>query len=144
MQCEKCNNNPATSFCTIEENGQSKQVYLCANCRREYLEKPQPTQPVDITKDVFCHNCGITLKDFMESGYVGCEQCYVDFGATMKNAISGYQKNIENLGKVPPRFARREKLAELHKILEQAMQNNDLNQVNRISKEIRELMGGGM
>ena len=145
MQCEKCNNNPATSFCTIEENGQSKQVYLCATCRKEYLEKKQQEQqkPIDISKDVFCHNCGITLKDFMESSYVGCEQCYTEFGATMKKAIVSYQKSTENLGKVPPRFAQREKLAGLHQLLEQAMQNNDLNQVNRISREIRELMGGG-
>ena len=99
--------------------------------------------PIDISKDVFCHNCGITLKDFMESSYVGCEQCYTEFGATMKKAIVSYQKSTENLGKVPPRFAQREKLAGPHQLLEQAMQNNDLNQVNRISREIRELMGGG-
>ena len=141
MKCEKCG-NVANSFCTIEENGQRREIYLCSACRKQILEKPQEKKAIDISKDVFCRNCGVTLKDFMESGYVGCEKCYEEFGAMMHKAISGYQKNIENLGKVPPRFARREKLNELNKLLEKALFNNDLDQVNRISREIKDLGGG--
>ena len=85
MLCEKCNKNPATSFCTIEEDGKTKQSYLCNVCRKAYLEKKENNdiKKIDISKDVFCHNCGVTLKDFMESSYVGCEQCYTAFGAMM-------------------------------------------------------------
>ena len=45
---------------------------------------------------------------------------------------------------MPPRFAKREKLNELHKLLEQAMLNNDLEQVNRISREIKHMTGGNV
>ncbi|MBQ3494140.1 MAG: hypothetical protein IJA69_01855 [Clostridia bacterium] len=141
MKCEKCG-SVANSFCTIEENGQRREIYLCSLCRKKILDAQQQKKPIDISKDVFCHNCGVTLKDFMESGYVGCESCYEQFGAMMHKAIVGYQKNIENLGKIPPRFARREKLNELNKLLEKALFNNDLEQVNRISREIKALGGG--
>ena len=144
MLCERCKQNVATAFCTIEEDGKTKQVYMCGSCRASYLaqKEKENSKPIDISKDVFCHNCGITLKDFMESSYVGCEKCYLAFGAMMRKAILGYQKNKENLGKVPPRFAKREQLAHLHQLLEKAMMNNDLEQVNRISREIKALTGG--
>ena len=145
MICEKCNKKPANCFCTINQDGKQKQAYLCGDCRQEYIKKEEQSQKtIDITTDVFCHNCGVTLKDFTESGYVGCQQCYESFGASMQKAIKNYQKITENKGKVPPRFAKKDKLESLHKLLEQAMINNDLNQVNRISKQIKDVAGGNL
>ena len=43
---------------------------------------------------------------------------------------------------MPERFAKKQKLKSLQELLEQAMLNQDLAQVNRISREIKNLTGG--
>lgn len=142
MICEKCGQKVATAYCTIIENNVSKQKFLCGDCRRIYLKEIETKAPIDIAKDVVCTNCGTTLKDFMASGYVGCQVCYYEFGGMMKKAINSYQKANEHTGKVPERFAKKQKLESLQQLLEQAMLNQDLAQVNRLSREIKKLTGG--
>ena len=143
MICENCKERNATSFCQIKINGKIVQKYLFGQCRSVLVSDDEiSVNPQFRIKNQFCHNCGTTLKDFIASGYVGCEHCYSEFEPVIKQALKGVQKNQTHQGKVPTRFAKKQEILQLEELLDKAMQNQDLMQVNRLSIRLKNLKGG--
>ncbi len=142
MLCENCQERNATSYCQINVGGKVVQKYLCQQCRAALVPSDElSVNPEFQIKNQYCHNCGTTLKDFVASGYVGCEYCYIEFYPIIKQALHGVQKEIKNMGKVPKRFELKTQIEDTEKLLEQAISNSDLMQVNRLSAKLRQLKG---
>ena len=142
MLCENCQERNATSFCQIELDGKMVQKYLCQHCRSLLVRNDElSVNPRFEIKNQYCHNCGTTLKDFIASGYVGCEYCYIEFYPIIKQALHGIQKDMTNTGKVPQRFELKQQIENTEKLLEQAIENSDLMQVNRLSFKLKQLKG---
>lgn len=143
MVCENCKLKPATSFFQYEENGKKVEKYLCSECRKTFsvpeIQKPQTA----FVQKRTCSNCGTSLNDFLESSYLGCEKCYEDFLPIVMQALANVQAGFEHVGKFPDRFLKHQRILELEKLLDCAINNKDLEQVNRISKEIKDLKQGG-
>ena len=143
MICENCKERNATSYCQIKIDGKIVQKYLCAQCRSVLVNSDElSVKPQFKIKNQYCHNCGTTLKDFIASSYVGCEHCYEEFALIIKQALLGVQLNQTHQGKVPTRFTKKQEILELEKLLDKAMVNQDLLQVNRLSARLKNLKGG--
>lgn len=142
MICENCKEKNATSFCQIKIDGKLVQKYLCQQCRSLLVRDDElSVNPEFKIKNQYCHNCGTTLKDFIASSYVGCESCYIEFYPVIKQALSSVQKNQAHQGKVPDRFRKNQEIKNLEELLEQALSNSDLTQVNRLTHRIKQLKG---
>lgn len=142
MLCENCQERNATSFCQIKVGDKVVQKYLCQHCRATLVPNDElSVNPQFQIKNQYCHNCGTTLKDFVASSYVGCEYCYIEFYPIIKQALHGVQKEIKNVGKMPQRFVTMQEIEETENLLEQAIANSDLLQVNRLSSKLRQLKG---
>ena len=142
MICENCKERNATSYCQIKLPGKTIQKYLCQQCRALLVRDDElSVNPEFKIKNQYCNNCGTTLKDFIASGYVGCESCYVEFYPVVKQALGSFQKSQIHQGKVPERFKRQKEIKELENLLEKAMENSDLVQVNRLSFKLKQLKG---
>ncbi len=142
MLCENCQERNATSYCQIKVGDTVVQKYLCQQCRSLLVRKDElSVNPEFQVKNQYCHNCGTTLKDFIASSYVGCEYCYIEFYPIIKQALHGVQKDLKNMAKVPKRFEIKQEIEETEKLLEQAISNSDLLQVNRLSSKLRQLKG---
>ena len=143
MICENCKERNATSYCQIKIDGKIVQKYLCAQCRSVLVSSDElSVNPQFKIKNQFCHNCGTTLKDFIASSYLGCENCYIEFAPVIKQALLGVQFSQTHKGKVPNRFAKKQEILELEELLNKAMENQDLLQVNRLSARLKNLKGG--
>ncbi len=142
MLCENCQERNATSFCQIKVGDKVVQKYLCQQCRATLVPNDElSVNPQFQIKNQYCHNCGTTLKDFVASSYVGCEYCYIEFYPIIKQALHGVQKEIKNVGKMPQRFVTMQEIEETENLLEQAIANSDLLQVNRLSSKLKQLKG---
>jgi protein arginine kinase activator len=49
---------------------------------------------------LFCKNCYTTLTDFIDSGFVGCENCYKIFDAEIKKYVASTQYSSHHTGKI--------------------------------------------
>ena len=142
MICENCKERNATSYCQIKIDGKVVQKYLCQQCRSLLVRSDElSVNPEFKIKNQYCNNCGTTLKDFIASSYVGCECCYIEFYPIIKQALLGVQINETHQGKVPQRFVKKQEILEVEKLLEMALQNSDLTQVNRLSYRLKQLKG---
>ena len=141
MICENCNKNVATSYCLTKINGQSVQKYLCQQCR-ESLKSGSYIKTEQKTPNKFCHNCGTTLKDFIASSYVGCQQCYTEFSDVIEKALKSVQIKQNHVGKVPLRFLHQQQIKELEDKLNEAMDSANFDEVKILTKQLSELKGG--
>ncbi len=143
MICENCKEKNATSFCQIKIDGKTVQKYLCQHCRSLLVRSDElSVNPEFKIKNQFCHNCGTTLKDFIASSYLGCENCYEEFSLVIEQALKSVQINQNHQGKIPVRFQKKEELQNLEELLNKAMENQDINQVNRLTARLKHLQGG--
>lgn len=144
MICEHCGMKSATSFYIMEFNGKTVEKYLCNDCKKlfEDYQKPKVFYEDKNSDERYCDICGTSLKDFIESGYTGCENCYKVFESDVILLINKTQKADYHTGKIPNKFATQQRFKNLNELLAKAIENNDLEQVNRISWEIKKFKGG--
>ena len=143
MICEHCKEKNATSFCQVKVDGKMVQKYLCQQCRSLLVKSDElSVNPEFKIKNQFCHNCGTTLKDFIASSYLGCENCYDEFSLIIEQALKSVQINQNHQGKIPLRFQKKHELQELEELLNKAMENQDIDQVNRLTVRLKKLKGG--
>lgn len=142
MLCENCGEKIATTFCHIKANGRVLQKNLCVQCKNALILSDEiSVNPEFKIKNQFCHNCGTTLKDFVASSFFGCEYCYEEFEKVATQTIKSVQISEENVGKVPSKFVKKQEISELEHLLDMAMSNGDLMQVNRLSAKLKLLKG---
>lgn len=48
-----------------------------------------------------CSKCKMNIQDVLDSGVVGCKECYVEFHDELLPIIKNLQKSTQNLGKRP-------------------------------------------
>lgn len=67
-----------------------------------------------------CQNCNTTLDDFLESGILGCEECYSTFKGEIDAFLLKEQGKLYHVGKTPTGKSYKENLAEAYlKLLKQ-------------------------
>lgn len=111
MKCQKCGINIANHHKITEINGERFEEHLCSNCAREggheklslfnvgelfnsFIE-PFETR----TKKLYCENCLTTFDEFLDTGFVGCEHCYVNFKPQMDNILKEMQAGTIHKGR---------------------------------------------
>jgi protein arginine kinase activator len=141
--CERCNEQPASvEFVQITGNVR-QHTYLCRECALEHsIEGPIQTLRA-FAQQVFqqwlaaaeeqketleipetpCRECGVTFRQFLESGLLGCPVCYTEFHSALKPVLRRLHgvtrmKTAEGEREVESQKVRRMELeTELHKAL---------------------------
>ncbi|MCL2483872.1 MAG: hypothetical protein FWD89_02780 [Firmicutes bacterium] len=115
MICTQCFVKEAFKKIEIIEDGEPKFITLCVDCLnirnkkeafRELTNRParNKTEPAKQEEkkeeeDHICSFCGFSEKDFKESGFLGCEECYKQF-ISLNEIIDVYQgKGVIHKGK---------------------------------------------
>ncbi len=93
-----------------------------------------------------CDNCGMSLGDILESGVVGCANCYDVFEENLAEIIKKMQKNTKNLAK-KPKFSeisefQRDRVMRLKVDLEKALSERDYIRAGEIDKMLEGILGG--
>lgn len=116
MQCENCGERPAAIHLTQIVNNTVTQQHLCEVCAAEkgvhteasvakfplsdFLasmgKEGTPAAPV---KDAgACPACGGTLRDFQETGRLGCAECYTTFAVHLRTLLRQVHGSSQHVG----------------------------------------------
>jgi protein arginine kinase activator len=119
MQCDNCQEREAAIHLTQIVDNAVKTVHLCEQCAAEKgvqtgasvakfplsdflasLGKGETTAPpagADVQTCDFCH---ATLKDFRESGRLGCPHCYDTFESHLRDLLRRLHGSSQHVGEV--------------------------------------------
>lgn len=111
MNCENCGENEANIIYTQIINGVKKKMNLCEKCAKELgIDDMNFNMPISFSsflgdmldiydetipnliksKTLTCEKCNMTYDEFLETGKIGCENCY----ETFKEKLDPLLKNI--------------------------------------------------
>ena len=115
MLCDVCNENDVVITLTEIDGDGVRQVRLCERCAAERgvqtaisMPKPQigsflqtvhqqvTSAAGDATR---CPFCSSTLRDFRQSGRLGCPQCYIAFEQSLRDLLRRVQGSSCHMGR---------------------------------------------
>lgn len=118
-RCSACGERESVVELSHVEDGEVKQVPLCAKCAAEkgiqtpaaHADTPlgsllaalsgeglKPIEPTGIP-EVPCLHCGATLEDFRQTGRLGCETCYQSFAEPLRELLRRLHGSTTHTGK---------------------------------------------
>ena len=160
--CQKCGKNIATRRMEITVNGVQSTFYLCDECSHK-LDTLSPfnfgfgdllydfpnhlslSKSNSVTNDAkVCPTSGYSLSDYLESGYVGCPDCYKAFEDAVTYMARKMQKGLTHTGKSPNSSIspNERKYNELLKARTAAVAKEDYKLAAEINEQMKKLKGG--
>lgn len=141
MLCQKCHKNIATVHFTQIINNEITHIDLCRQCAMHqnwmniklpievssflggFIKFPseQSIQPKEISEQ--CEKCAMTFNEFLKTGKMGCDNCYVQFGTGITPLLKRMHRNISHTGKVPEKLYKDIMTGKEIDLLEKELQN---------------------
>ncbi|HEU5182277.1 MAG TPA: UvrB/UvrC motif-containing protein [Candidatus Polarisedimenticolia bacterium] len=118
MKCSNCGEREGVVSLTQVKEGEVHTSSLCAECAAEkgietgfamadtplggFLaklgESADPDAPLQAALETRCPGCNATLRDFRESGRVGCAECYAAFDAPLRELLRRLHGSTHHTG----------------------------------------------
>ena len=118
MKCTNCGEREGVVNLTQIEDGEVRTGSLCAQCAKAkgidtglelagtplggFLaalgESSEGPEIQDLLEEGRCGSCGATLKDFRETGRVGCADCYRTFDAPLRELLRRIHGSTHHTG----------------------------------------------
>lgn len=121
MRCQHCNKNEANTFIKRNINGKKEEMHLCSECAKELGVMSEFEMPSmsDMFNDTFlgnflgagvaamnslagvdrCSSCGSSFNDIVQSGRIGCADCYEKFEDKLEPSIRKIHGKTKHVGK---------------------------------------------
>ncbi len=157
MLCEKCGKYTATTHIKRIVNGVATSEHLCSLCANNYSLGFKSHSIANLLSSMFsdvinedvllrqksCEKCGSTFSEIVNSGKVGCAECY----STFYNDLLPYLKRVhgatEHIGKVPNNaplsVVTEDRLTTLRKTLHELILKEEFEQAATVRDEIRKI-----
>jgi len=158
MLCDKCKKYEACYHSTLIVNGESKSTHLCEHCATKegvfnkrynsiFDEFRSLTNFLgfDDFEDKACPSCHWSLRQFKNSGLLGCSDCYNAFEDEIEDIVKRIQPYTENKldnieFKVETKdLTKEQKLITLKADLQKAIKEERYEDAGEINKEIKKL-----
>lgn len=162
MVCDNCGSTDAVVHLTQIVNNQMSTHRLCEKCAAaKGLETaPEPaafpltdllaqmgkeTSPeAEPSAEQQCSFCGLTFKDFRDTGRLGCPHCYETYATHLQRLLRRVHGGTQHVGKVylPPDPSASElerRLEGLRRKLNRAVESEDFERAAELRDEIRSL-----
>ncbi|MFH1421731.1 MAG: UvrB/UvrC motif-containing protein, partial [Planctomycetota bacterium] len=108
------------------------------------IEQKEEKIPEGILK-LSCPNCGMTFKEFRESGRFGCCEDYNVFQEPLMKILDRIHGSSKHTGKIPLKVdsnvSRRREIIELKSQLDGAVQREDYELAAKLRDKIKEIEG---
>lgn len=121
MKCQHCNQNEATTHIKKIVNGKREEMHLCSECAKELGVMDEFKMPTmsEMFSDSFlgnflgagvaamnslagvdrCSSCGSSFNDIVNSGRIGCADCYDKFEDKLEPSIRKIHGKTKHIGK---------------------------------------------
>jgi protein arginine kinase activator len=161
MICDNCGSTDAVVRLTQIVNNEMSTHHLCEKCAAEKGLESAP-EPVNFPLTDFlaqmghdvpestdpsgteCSFCGLTFKDFRDTGRLGCPHCYQTFGTHLQKLLRRIHGGVRHVGKVylppdPSASDMEKRLEALRRKLHRAVETEDFERAAELRDEIRSL-----
>lgn len=118
MKCSNCGEREGVVSLTQVKEGEVHTSSLCAQCAADkgietgfamadtplggFLaklgESADPDAPLMAALEAHCPGCNASLRDFRETGRVGCAQCYMAFDAPLRELLRRLHGSTHHTG----------------------------------------------
>lgn len=161
MLCQNCGKNNANVKYTQIINGKKKEMVLCEKCAEKMginnFEINMPIHFSNFLDDFFdeeellpsfmketsneCKICGELYDDFINSGLLGCPECYDEFEDKLDNVLKNIQGHTKHVGREPLNISKKmknigENKAEKVNLNNEKMDNNKENKLEKLQQEL--------
>ena len=164
MLCDDCGRNEAVVHITQIGPDGKVEKNLCEHCAAnygEFLAHPQERRHVamdDFLKGIFsnsnkenqeairpsgqtelvCPNCGMSYRDFQQSGKIGCADCYQTFRPQLEPLLRRIHGSSVHRGKIPHRSGGTLELKQQIGLLRQQLQESVAHEAYEQAAEYRD------
>lgn len=167
MTCHECKKRPATVHFTKIVNGEKIELKLCEICAKErgdldfsygdhfsFHKLLSGLLDIDelqviggkVQEKSKCNKCGLTESEFVNSGRLGCSQCYEVFGFKLNPLLKRIHGSTTHVGKVPVRTGGKIRLKKeiqtLRDDMNKCIAKEDFEQAAILRDKIKELEKG--
>lgn len=164
MLCQNCKKHEATTHIKQVINGEFTEMYLCPECAKKsgYVDSfsgfgldlgnffsgffSQPKYSLEKSNTQRCPKCGSSLREIVNSGKIGCADCYEQFYDLLVPSIRRIHGKTQHSGKmidtkrsVIKEETVEEKIEKLKVRLKNAVDNQEFEKAARFRDEIRAL-----
>lgn len=163
MQCQNCNQRPAAIHLTQIVDNSVTTVHLCEQCASEKgvqtgasvakfplsdflatLGKGGTTALPAGADTTACDFCGGTLKDFRDTGRLGCPHCYETFESHLRDLLRRLHGSSQHVGEIylspsTPDIDTQRKLRALREQLRRAVEAENFELAAELRDRIRVL-----
>ena len=160
MLCQKCQKKEATTHFQRTVNGQTTVYHVCEDCAKELgltdVFHPFGFPMNNLFSSLFsspaqtpagasptCPKCGITLREIMDTGKMGCDECYHTFYRELAPSIEKIHGKAVHTGKVPrsagAALQRRRQVEQLKAQLEEAVKQENFEAAASLRDQIKSL-----
>lgn len=115
MLCDNCKERDAIINLTQVEHDSKVTLHLCEQCAQQkgvetggaIMKSPlgnflgalgKGAALVPATEGGRCPSCGSSLRDFRDTGRLGCDQCYVAFDAHLRDLLRRLHGSSQHVG----------------------------------------------
>ena len=157
MQCQMCNQKPATVHLTEIVDGKKLERHLCELCAQKNGITINAQAPITEflinnvlgfeqesreTGEIRCPQCDMTWAKFRKSGLLGCPNDYTAFEKVLRPLIDKtHEGATTHIGKVPTQakgtLGKQIQLIRLRQDLQEAVGNEDYEAAARLRDQIR-------
>lgn len=166
MLCQNCGKYEATTHVKRIINGETAEAHLCGDCAHAlgYTDVfggfstsfsdllgsffGEPSVSALSSRTVRCEKCGNTFNDIVNSGKIGCADCYRTFYDKLLPSLQRIHGKTRHEGKIPKAVKADEnstenKITRLESELKDAVDRQDFEKAAKLRDEIKELKGDG-
>lgn len=142
MKCELCGADSA-KYKYYEVNSDTvREIDICEQCAREKGVDIKTKEESVMVESGVCPVCGLTFKEYKDTGNLGCVECYKNFNDQIKVFLKESQLGVEHKGKEPIRnskviFVKRE-ILEMKKKLDNYVEGEKFEEAVKLRDKIEE------
>lgn len=110
MLCAKCKKNKAIIYYRREQNGAHTQKALCPDCAALEQKEELSINPLagffsscrsGVSEAKRCPVCRASLRDLVQSGSMGCPECYQTFSEELRPVLNSLHGGAAHTGSTP-------------------------------------------
>ena len=163
MVCQYCGQHEATVHIKRTVNGDTRESFACKECTYEQGFGSYSTSAFSMNNifgELFsntfskesqrierCPVCGSSFRDIVQSGRVGCAECYMVFFEQLQPTIRRIHGSAVHTGKIISHSSESasvgEKIARLRDELQLSIERQDYERCAQIRDQIKEMEGEG-
>ena len=156
MICDNCGKEPATIHYKEMRGEKTTEYHLCEKCAAEKgIQVPQKDKSFTVSNILAgmadevgsdletCSGCGLTYREFRETGRLGCAKCYEAFREQLKPLLRRIHGSTTHAGKSPSSrqgaFEKKKEIEKLKEDLARAIESEEFEKAAEIRDRLKDM-----